>query len=109
MNADLDNGTLTFIEHDAKQAPGALQRLPRKRLDLTINPRRGMDEGEYELQLSNQNGHPISSTTGRAQIENGLTVLVVRADLSSFDTGQYILRIRPIGSLAWRESMIILF
>jgi hypothetical protein len=46
--------------------------------------------------------------TGQARIEDGLTVLHIRPDLSGLAPGQYNLRIRREGS-AWRESQVLLF
>jgi hypothetical protein len=99
----------SFRGSNSTQPPGTFQRLPRKDLDLTINLRRGMDEGQYEIQIGRANGAPVLSASGRARIENGLTVLRVRVDLSRFEPGQYVLRIRPAGSAVWRESAVVLF
>ena len=85
-----------------------LQRLPRKRLDLTVNLPRGLEAGTYELVLSKNDSPPLLTMTGEAKIEGGLTMLHVQPDLSQLAPGQYRLRIRRDGS-AWRDSQIILF
>jgi hypothetical protein len=85
-----------------------LQRLPRKRLDLTVNLPRGLEAGTYELVLSKSDGPPLLAMTGDAKIEGGLTMLHVQPDLSQLAPGQYRLRIRRDGS-AWRDSQVMLF
>ena len=85
-----------------------LQRLPRKRLDLTVNLPRGLEAGHYELAFSRGDGPPMLTLTGQAKIEVGLTVLRVRPDLSGLPPGRYHLRIRRDGS-AWRDSEVVLF
>jgi hypothetical protein len=85
-----------------------LQRLPRKRLDLTVNLPRGLEAGTYEVVLSKDNGPPLLTVTGEAKIEGGLTMLHLQPDLSQLVPGQYRLRIRRDGS-AWRDSQVILF
>jgi hypothetical protein len=85
-----------------------LQRLPRKRLDLTVNLPRGLEAGTYEVVLSKDNGPPLLTVTGEARIEGGLTMLHIQPDLSQLAPGQYRLRIRRDGS-AWRDSQVVLF
>jgi hypothetical protein len=85
-----------------------LQRLPRKRLDLTVNLPRGLEAGTYEVVLSKDNGPPRLTLSGDAKIEGGLTMLHIRPDLSQLAPGQYRLRIRRTGS-AWRDSQVMLF
>jgi hypothetical protein len=85
-----------------------LQRLPRTRLDLTVNLPRGLETGPYELVFSRDDGPPLLRLTGQARIEDGLTVLHVQPDLSGLAPGPYNLRIRRDGS-AWREAQILLF
>lgn len=85
-----------------------LQRLPRKRLDLTINLPRGLEAGQYELAFSKDDSPPRLTLRGQAKIEEGLTVLRVQPDLSALPPGRYHLRIRRNGS-AWRDSEVLLF
>jgi hypothetical protein len=85
-----------------------LQRLPRKSLDLTVNLPRGLEEGMYELELSRSDGSAAIAVKGSAKIEDGLTVLHIKPDLSDLAPGQYHLRIRRESS-AWRESEILIF
>ena len=93
---------------DGKIQTGASQRLPRRRLDLTINLPRGMEEGLYNLQISKTATQPVLFTSGQARIENGLTVLRLQVDLTHFTPGMYHLKIGRPG-MAWRESDIFLF
>jgi hypothetical protein len=85
-----------------------LQRLPRKKLDLTINLPRGLEEGNYELELVSDGSPAALTMKGVAKIEEGLTVLRLQPDLSPLAPGQYHLRLRRSGS-AWRESEVLLF
>ena len=85
-----------------------VQRLPRKRLDLTINLPRGLEGGQYELALSKDDNPPLLTITGQAKIEDGLTVLRVQPDLSGLSPGSYRLRIRREGS-TWHDSEVLLF
>ena len=85
-----------------------LQRLPRKRLDLTVNLPRGLEAGQYELAFSRDDSPPMLTLRGQAKIEEGLTVLRVEPDLSGLPPGRYHLRIRREGS-AWRDSEVLLF
>jgi hypothetical protein len=89
----------------ASQA-GELQRLPRKPLNLTINLPRGLDEGEYEVQMAADPTKPLFTVSGNAQIQNGLTVLVVRMDLSQISPGKYRVAIRRQRG-AWRYAYVV--
>ena len=85
-----------------------LQRLPRNKLDLTVNLPRGLEEGMYEMELSRGDGVVTLVVKGAASLEDGLTVLHLQPDLSGLAAGQYHLRIRREGS-AWRDSDVLLF
>ena len=89
----------------ASQA-GELQRLPRKPLNLTINLPRGLEEGEYEVQVAADPTKPLFTVSGNAQVQNGLTVLVVRMDLSQISPGKYRVAIRRQGG-AWRYAYVV--
>ena len=90
---------------DGAARAGELQRLPRKQLDLTINLPRGLDEGLYEVEIDADTDNPILTATGNAKLENGLTVLVVKMDLSHLSPGKYRVRIRRQGE-SWRDSYV---
>jgi hypothetical protein len=104
---NLDSETSVRSNGDERHTT-ELQRLPRKRLDLTVNLPRGLEGGAYELALSHEDGSPLLTLRGEATIEDGLTVLRLQADLSALAPGQYQLRIRREGS-SWRESQVLLF
>jgi hypothetical protein len=104
---NLDSET-TVRGADSERGSTELQRLPRNRLDLTVNLPRGLEEGVYELELSKDDGAAALSVKGYARIEDGLTVLHVQPDFSGLKSGQYHLRIRRQGS-AWRDSEVLLF
>jgi hypothetical protein len=85
---------------------GELQRLPRKQLELTINLPRGLEEGLYDVEMDTGNDNPLFTVTGNAKLENGLTVLVVKLDLSPLAPGKYRVRIRRQGE-SWRDSYVV--
>src|ERR1043165_4370792 len=92
---------------DGTTRTGELQHLPRKELDLTINLPRGMEEGTYDVELDANSEKALLSTAGIAQIQNGLTVVVVNMDLSHFAPGKYRIRIRRQGE-SWRVSYVFI-
>jgi hypothetical protein len=85
---------------------GELQRLPRKEINLTINLPRGMEDGAYDLEMDTDTDRPVFTLSGNAEVRNGLTVLVVRMDLSRLTPGKYLIRIRRRGE-SWRDSYVI--
>jgi hypothetical protein len=91
---------------DGASQAGELQRLPRKPLNLTINLPRGLEEGEYEVQVAADPAKPLLTVSGNAQIQNGLTVLVVRVDLSRISPGKYRIAIRREGG-SWRHTYVV--
>jgi hypothetical protein len=91
---------------DASGRTGELQRLPRKEIKLTINLPRGMEEGAYDVEVDTDTERPLFTVSGTAQVQNGLTVLVVKIDLSHLTPGKYRIRIRRQGE-SWRDSYVI--
>lgn len=95
------------VPSGAPNVAGDLQRIPRGRLALSIYLPLGSEAGQYEVHLlknlSDQT--PLATSSGTAQIENGLTIL--RPDLSPFDPGTYILAIRR-GTGTWRYYQFVL-
>jgi hypothetical protein len=85
---------------------GELQRLPRKEIKLTINLPRGMEEGTYDVEVDTDTERPLFTLSGNAEVQNGLTVLVVKMDLSQLTPGKYRIRIRRQGE-SWRDSYVI--
>jgi hypothetical protein len=86
---------------------GEIQRIPRGRLALSIYLPVGSEAGQYEVQLLKNDQSPLSTSTGTAQIENGLTILRITPDFSAYEAGTYILAIRR-GTGSWRYYRIAL-
>jgi hypothetical protein len=88
---------------------GEIQRIPRARLSLSIYLPVGSEAGEYEVQLLRNPTDQISLSTssGTAQIENGLTILRITPDFSPDEAGAYVLAIRR-GTGSWRYYRIAL-
>ncbi len=86
-----------------KQPVGEIQRLPQKRLALSIYLPFGSEAGEYQVRLLNRDTdqEPISTYQGTAQIENGLTVLRLTVDLSTVPIGPHVLATKR-GADHWR-------
>jgi hypothetical protein len=68
--------------------------LRRRRLSLTITLPLASPPGSYELQILREVDRPLATAAGQARMENGLTLLVVKLDLSSFEPGKYLVGIR---------------
>jgi hypothetical protein len=88
---------------------GEIQRIPRGRLDLSIYLPVGSEAGQYEVQLmkSPSDQSPLNTSTGTAQIENGLSILRITPDFSAYEAGTYILAIRRSAG-AWRYYRVVL-
>jgi hypothetical protein len=88
---------------------GEIQRIPRSRLSLSIYLPVGSESGEYEVQLLRKptDQAPLSTSSGTAQIENGLTILRITPDFSPYAAGTYVLAIRR-GTGSWRYYEIVL-
>ena len=71
-------------------------RLPRHRLALTITLPLASQAGRYEVEVQRDTGKPLVVTSGDARIENGLTLISMRIDLSNLPPGEYIVGIRRI-------------
>jgi hypothetical protein len=68
--------------------------LPAKRLDLTILLPIGSEPGRYDIQWLKDVDKPLLSTSGNASVENGVTVLRVKLDLSRQTPGNYLIGLR---------------
>lgn len=58
----------------------------------------GSSEGDYELEITNQEANTVFTGSGTAKIEEGITSLTLAANLSSVSRGQYVLKLRKAGS-----------
>ena len=68
--------------------------LPRRRLALSIFLPTGTEPAEFDVQLSQQAGQPILTTSGPAILRDQITVLEVQLDLTTLTPGSYLLVIR---------------
>jgi hypothetical protein len=108
VSAVLNLESQSEVRGAEKQLAGELQRLPRKPLALSIYLPFGSEPGDYEVRLliNEKDTQPIAILKGTAQIENGLTVLRLRMDLSSVSPGPHVLATRREAA-AWRYFRFI--
>jgi hypothetical protein len=64
--------------------------------ELTIRLPFGSEAGIYEVQLLKTAGQPLSATRANAEIQDGMTKVVARLDLSKLENGTYFLGIRKV-------------
>jgi hypothetical protein len=81
--------------------------LGREREELKIQLPFGSRAGTYEIQFLNTANQPLLSVTAQARIDNGVTALTARMDLSNFEPGKYLLGIRQI-SYDWTYYPVLL-
>jgi hypothetical protein len=84
------------------------QSAPRKRDALKIVLPFGSDDGQYEIEIVGGPTEPSGAKAwnGAARIQDGLTILEVKADLSGFSPGHYMLAYRH-GDASWRTVPLI--
>jgi hypothetical protein len=68
--------------------------LPAKRLDLTILLPVGSEPGPYEVQFLKDVDKPLLNASGGATVENGITALRAKLDLSRENPGTYLIGLR---------------
>jgi hypothetical protein len=95
-------------QSDIERPGGELQRVPRKRLTLKIFLPLGLDRGEYEVKLSQDEIQPVFQSSGTATMQDGLTSLTLSADLTKLPAGRYHLAFRRNGE-TWRFRDIVLY
>ncbi len=93
---DLRNWVVLRGDQTPSANSGPIQ-LPRGRLDLTISLPSGSQTGNYEVQVSTESGKTLVNAIGNAAIENGITVMKARVDLSKIYSGNYLLGIGQPG------------
>jgi hypothetical protein len=94
-SASLDLKDRSVSRSVEKQAPKTQPLvLPARRLDLSIFLPIGSEAGRYDVQLLKKIDEPILSATGDARIEQGVTVLRARIDLSGQAAGNYLIGLR---------------
>lgn len=94
LNFETESVTRSATNNTA--AVSELQEVPRGRLALSINLPVGSEPGEYTIRLQKDpaDATALSEFTSAGHLENGLTVLIVSADLSTLERGIYVLGIR---------------
>jgi hypothetical protein len=91
---DLEGLSMTRSENGRQEMKPIL--LGREPEELTIRLPFGSKAGAYEFQLFKNADRPLLSVNGEAKIENGVTLLTVRADFSLYEPGKYFFGIRQI-------------
>jgi hypothetical protein len=91
---NLEGLSMTRSENGKEEKQPIL--LGREPEDLTIRLPFGSKAGKYEVQLLKSADRPLLSASGEAKIENGITVLTMRMDLSAFEPGKYFFGVRQI-------------
>jgi hypothetical protein len=81
--------------------------IPRGRLTLTVQLPIGSEARSYEVGIRKSPQLTLVISMGRAQIENGITRLVVNMDTSSIPSGQYEFGWRPV-EFDWRYHPIVI-
>jgi hypothetical protein len=91
---DLQGRAVTRSEEGKEETkPIVLQREPEA---LTIRLPFGSREGAYEVQIAKSADQPLLSAGGEAKVENGMTALTAKMDLSKFETGNYFICLRRL-------------
>jgi hypothetical protein len=96
VNLDLRNWMVFRGEETSSANTGPVQ-LPRGRLALTIYLPMGSKPGNYEVQVSTELGQAIASAAGTATVQDGVTVLKAKLDVSKVNPGNYLLGIGQTG------------
>jgi hypothetical protein len=91
---DLEGRSIARSEQSTEETkPLLLERAP---LDLTIRLPFGSKAGTYEVRLLRTVDQPLLSVTAQAVIQNGITELRTKVDLSKFAPGSYFIGIRRV-------------
>jgi hypothetical protein len=91
---DLEGLSMTRSEKGRQEIKPIL--LGREPEELTIRLPFGSKAGAYEVQLLKNADRPLLTATGEAKIENGVTMLTLRMDLSAYEPGRYFFGVRQI-------------
>ena len=91
---DLEGQSTTRSEKGKEEMKPIL--LGREPEELTIRLPFGSRAGTYEIQLLKTTDQPLLSVTSEARIDNGVTALTARMDLSKYEPGKYFIGIRSI-------------
>jgi len=74
---------------------------------LNINLPLGSNEGAYEVRIVARSGESILTTSGMAKVNDRITSLQVAVNLSSSQSGEYILQVRKVG-FEWNSFPLVL-
>lgn len=91
---DLEGRAMTRSDESKKEIKPIL--LGREPEELTIRLPFGSKAGTYEVQLLKSADHPLLSFTGEATIQNGVTALTAKVDLSPYEPGRYFIGLRRL-------------
>ena len=69
----------------------------------------GSDDGQYEIEIvgGSTAGNAATPWNGTARIQEGITILEVRADLTGFAPGHYMIAYRH-GDASWRTVPLMI-
>jgi len=105
---DLRNASIT---RTAQPAGSSLTvqppEIPRARLALTVQLPIGSEAGWYEVEIRKMNQSALSTATGQAAIEDGVTKLRISMETNSIRPGEYEFAWRPI-NFNWRSQPIVI-
>ncbi|MGA8598380.1 MAG: hypothetical protein WB676_26990 [Bryobacteraceae bacterium] len=87
---------------DIGNTPGGTPEVPRRNLKLSFALPVGMDPGQYEIRLMDEQLHVVQQSTGEAVIQDYEVHLLTQMDLSSLNAGEYRLWIRR-PQQSWRD------
>lgn len=106
---NLESLSATRGNSGSPKAGDEIQRLPRRRLQLSIFLPIGSKAGPYDVQIITESSpkSPLVSQSGEARIVEGLTRLEITLDLSTLEPGTYLLTTRHVGSF-WHYFRIVL-
>jgi hypothetical protein len=88
------------VRGQGQEVPPDAPVLPAGRLDLTLYLPIGSEEGEYEIAVGRKQGESLVIAHGTARLADNNVTLETRLDLSSFDTGSYLVGLRR-GEFQW--------
>ena len=91
---DLEGLSMTRSDKGRQEMKPIL--LGREPEELTMRLPFGSKAGAYEVQLLKNADRPLLSVNGEAKIENGVTLLTLRMDLSPYEPGRYFFGVRQI-------------
>jgi hypothetical protein len=91
FHIDLQNRSVPRGDRAPSDTP---LKVPRQQLRLTIDLPLASEPGAYETQILSTPDRPVLEASGTAVIDNGATVLRIKADLRAIPPGRYFLGFR---------------